>query len=188
MHLFLGWPLLQRRSPLHLRGPGGADGGGRDRPSGRGQAALHGCFRPARQQNLSKVSKLAVLAGKAPRSSPGATASLVPGSVAAGVRGSSSANRQLCLEVYLQPAKLAGGMRTSPRAREGKEIFPSGACLHGVVAPLSRAPSVTLLSAGHGKARCLPKNPTGIRRLRRALPSASPTPSRPPSGTALLYF
>ena len=98
------------------------------------------------------------------------------------------------------PAALLGGLSPAcetcwrdgcklPRElMKGRGSFLQRLGLHGMVAPASGASSVTLLSVGHGKAWCLPKNPTGIWRQRWSLPSASSTLGSPPLGTALLYF
>lgn len=71
---------------------------------------------------------------------------------------------------------------------KGRGSFHGGLVCIGMVAPASEATSVTLLSVGHGKAWCLPENLTEMWQQRQSLPSASPAPSHPPSGTALLYF
>lgn len=101
--------------------------------------------------------------GEGPGTSPGAAAPLVPHSVAARMC------EQLGLEDCLPPAKLAVGMWSSVRAHEGQGLF-----LQGLVCTAGDSwewgPGGTLISAGHRKARCLPRNPAGIQQHCWALP------------------
>lgn len=141
------------------------------------------CLRPARQQNLPKAP---VLVGKdLGQQHPSSPAESKAGCTAPPPKPDSFAWRVISsLQNLLEGCDLPQGLM------KGRGSFLSGVCLHGVVAPVSGAPSVTLLSVGHGKAWCLPENTAGLRRRRQrqSFLSASPAPSRPPSGTALLYF